>query len=103
MKQQTTNVYESIEYEVISKLSQDGGGGGLGMSKKLKTMHQNLKWFYGTIDTFDWEADPIKVSKEFETESQALEAAREYAKTYQGALDEVIVICSSGNWYKALK
>jgi hypothetical protein len=71
------------------------------MSKKLKTSHQNYTWWVGTLDTYDWEAGPEKTSKQFDSEEKAVAAARNTANIQKGdSFYDVIVMCSSGSWYR---
>ena len=52
------------------------------MSKKKKTQHQNYKYYVGIKDSFDWEAEIVAVTREFDTEEEAAIAAKEYSEKH---------------------
>lgn len=72
------------------------------MSKKRKTQHQNYLYHLEVMDTFDYESDAYRVSKVFDSEGEAVIAAREYSEANEidkSAFSQLRIVNSEGQYY----
>ena len=72
------------------------------MSKKCKTQHQNYQYHVEMLDTFDYESRAYAVTDVFDTESEAVIAAHEYADSNELDKDpfaDLHIVNSVGRYY----
>ncbi|GAC30391.1 DUF2188 domain-containing protein [Brumicola pallidula] len=75
------------------------------MSKKKKTQHQNFKYHVALLDSYDFESTSDKVSDVFDTEQEAIDAAKAYAmensiEVNRKSFLKILIVNSDGNSYQ---